>query len=274
MRIPLWDSFLFGAEVFTALLPSIRLLYLAGNYGSGKTVLATFLAGYLKYKGLTARTHTNIEVLGAEAVDQVVPPGQRYFSRYLERWFEAGERLPIEDACLLLDEASLFLDNWQDAKNYVAALRKTNCYLLMPSIWNPVPRLKMFEVRRTMNLYVFNVPAWIYTWHMTNGRTVGERGRFWLWRPHRLFGISKTTGFPSDDGGICEGLEYTFNISKLREFKTKQKVTRAGSARTVTLGGSESYGADGGWIDDAISNAESIIDQQFAFAKSFNGKKS
>lgn len=274
MRLPFWDSWLYGGEIFTALLPSVRMVWIAGFYGSGKTVFATFLAAHLLHKRLVARVHSNIVIKGAEPVIQYVPGDSEYYSPYLEddygkkRRFGPGDMLPVEDAAIVFDEAGRFLKTWSESEDYVAALRKTNLYLFMPSIWPPVARLQVFEVRRTRNLYGFGIPAWEFTWYLTNGKSVAEKGRFYLWRPSRMFGVAHTFGWPKDDGGLVEALEWTFELDEIRERKQQRDIKRK-VAKVIDFG--ESMEAATNDMIAAQSSQMAMMDAQLRMVK--HGRK-
>lgn len=259
--IPLWDELLLGAGTFLNLLPSVRLLWLAGFFGGGKTLLATVLAAKLLHDRVVARVHSNIAITGTEPIRQHVPLRQRYYSNYLERWFESGEMMPVEDAALILDEAGVFIEDWKSAKDYVGFLRKTNLFFLMPSYFQPAARVRSFEVRRTANLYKIGLPLWIYSWQVVNGSFVVERGRFLLWRPHRVFGVFKTGAVPSSDGDMVECLEYTFKVGAIREFKSRQT-----ARKVIAFGGFESASTSDSAdiITDAVSEMEVAMEKQAA----------
>lgn len=240
--------FLF-ADVFLQLLPAYRMVWLAGPFGSGKTVLATILAQYLVEVGHVKRIVSNIPVSGSVPAVRRVPDGAAYYSKYLGRWYHGGDMLPLEDACILMDEAAAFMDDWSSAKDYVAALRKSNLYLLMPSVWSPANRLRAFEVRRTLNLYSFGLPAWRYSWFLVNGRTVAEKGAFVAVMPHRYFGISDTSAFPSDDGGIFDAISHTFKLDQLRANRAATEARR----QIISLGSGQGASTVANDLEETIA---------------------
>src|SRR5437763_1010542 len=136
MKKPLTNqSFFLGADTFFALLDGIRMVYIAGPFGSGKTLISTLIGAQLYHDKKVARFAANYPVKGAADLSERVPAGCKYYSRYLDCWFVENELLPLEDTYCSLDESHLFADHWYTARDYVAALRKTNLYLGMPSIW-------------------------------------------------------------------------------------------------------------------------------------------
>lgn len=215
------------------LILGTRMVWIGGFVGSGKTVLATLLAALLYHERYVERVYSNIQLNGQCSTTERVPDGSIYKSHYLTnpdgspREYKAGEMYPAEDAAIVLDEAALFTSNWQDAQPYVMGLRKTNLVLLMPSVWPPVARVKMFEVRRTWSLYPAGIPVWIFGYNITGGTMFNDRGWFGVWKPHRIFGVANTHGFPTDDGGIVDLLEYTLEIDKLRKGRNERKAKRA-----------------------------------------------
>jgi hypothetical protein len=250
MKIPVFDNFFFGAETFFALVTSVRHVWGAGFFGSGKTLLAVLLAAELVARGLVERVYSNIDIKGKAPIEEYVSQGGIYHSKNLRRSFLEGERFPIEDAAIVLDEAHLFLDTWKVAKDYMAALRKANLYMLMPSVWPPHLRLRSLEVRRTLNLYSFGVPGWWYQWSLTNGPTIAEKGTFLLWRPDRIFGVYNTADYPADDGGIIDAMAYTFKLDQIK--KGRKGGTEFGYSGAYA-GGSSTGGPDFGAIEDAIN---------------------
>jgi len=230
--IPLYNAWLFNAEVFTELLPTVRLLHIEGSYGSGKTVTAVFLCELLREKGLVSRVVSNILVRGQDAIIDYVPAGQVYYSPNLKnkdgssKVYYGGEQLPLEDTAILWDEAGIFLKNNKLAEDVMAGLRKANDFVVMPSILKPAAGLRAFTLRKSTNWYKMQIPAWEYTWAMMQGRDGVVKGKFWLWRPHRLFGIAETQGFPEDDGGILDAISYTLGLGKVRAYQAKQAAKR------------------------------------------------
>ncbi len=286
MKIPIWDDWLCGGDTFTSLLTSVRFIWCAGYYGSGKTMLATFLAAHLLHVGKVSRVVSNLHVVGASPAAETVPGGIVYESPYLvdkdnnPRRFYPGDMFPLEDTAILFDEAAMFIDDWQSAKDYFIALRKTNLYFLMPSIWPPVARVRYFEVRRTLNLYVFGIPAWQYTWFLSNGRSVAEKGTFYFIRPSRMFGVFATLGLPKDDGGIADMLRYTFETRKIENDRN----TRAIARKIAAIGGYEEGSVGSTASADAladtvgqISDATTDLVESFASADAWDnasGKRS
>lgn len=235
-----------------SLLSGIRLLWLGGFYGTGKTVMATFLAAQLYHAGLVERVISNVRIRGESDPRECVPDGCVYYSKYLDRVFLAGERFPFEDTAFVLDEAGMFIKNASEADDYSTALRKTNLFLLMPSIKRPAVSVTMFELRKTFNYYSYGLPMWKCTWLLTNGKVLAEKGHFWIWRPDRIFGISQTREFPSNDNHIASGLSYTFQIDKLQEFRDER--SRAKRSKVLEL---DSSALDGiaGELEEVLSGS-------------------
>lgn len=266
MKIPVLDNFFFGAEVFFSLLKSFRIYWGAGGFGSGKTAVSVLVAAELVSRGLVDKVVSNIDIKGKSGVNDVVPDGCKYYSENLRKWYFPGQRLPLENAAIVLDEAHLFLDSWRVAKDYVSALRKANVYLLLPSIWPPHVRLRFLEVRRTLNLYAYGLPAWRYHWALTNG-TIAEQGHFNVFRPDRMFGIYNTADFPADDGGIVDAMRYTFGLDKDDDNEEGQQTGRGRNRKNGNRkAGTES---DLSAFEDAINS----IPDSIAYFSGYGSRK-
>jgi hypothetical protein len=174
-----------AGQVFLELLTFYRTCYLGGRYGSGKTLLAVALSGWLLSSGHVRQVVSNLPVA----------------------WASELNRGDMRDLCIVLDESWLYLQRRAAVARYAGFLRKFNHYLLLPSVF-PVHRLlSFFAVRRLYNLYPFGLPVWIYQWRIASMPGIPpDKGYFVVYDPVSLYGYYDTAYVPSDDGGIADAL--------------------------------------------------------------------
>lgn len=196
------------ADSFLRLLAAYRVVWLSGRFGGGKTALAVWLSAWLVANKYAAHIVSNLPVEGRTDPCPV----------------------PLKDSAILLDEAWMYVDTWNDVKSYAAFLRKMNLFLLMPSVWPPHPRLRILEVHRVFNGRVIGLPFWVYRWSLSMA-SIGEKGYFLLAWPERCFGFYDTEYIPKDDGGIVDAMSRT--IGDLpdgeRRNRPRRKVAKAGA---------------------------------------------
>jgi len=185
-----------------------RLCWIAGRFGSGKTLLSLFMAQWLVDNQYAVAVASNIPIVGAiQPYD--IP-------------------VPFRNCAVIVDEASLYLDHWTRAKKYLAFVRKFNHYVIMPSVWPPSPRLRDFTVRRFADLSTVGFPLWIYRWRIMIPGEKTEGGYFGLYHPEKAFGIYSTTYIPSDDGGISRAIEKTMLLTGFKGSEDEQSGTFSG----------------------------------------------
>lgn len=171
---------LINAEAFLGACRNARTLHVDGRYGGGKTSLACHIAWVFLQRGWVNRVVANFPLAIAE-----FPPS-----------------LPLGDCAVVLDEASEFVSGWRVAQNYVKDLRKMNLVYLMPSVFPPHPRLRRLVVQRSLNLYVYGIPAWLYKWQFSVG-SVRDGASFLWWKPIKDIQGLYTTGYSANtDWGI------------------------------------------------------------------------
>lgn len=192
--------FLFADDFLNALLV-FRALWIQGRYGGGKTSLAIILSAWLLNEGHVNRVTTNIDTV----LDNPVK----------------NDLELIYDAALLIDETNVFIGDRQSATHYANFLRKTNWYLLMPSVMPPHVKLCTFAVQRVFNGMVYGIPIWVYKWTL-NQRNQKEKGFFAIWQPDAAFGSYNTLAVPINDGGIAEAIDRTIEFEKWAEAKRRK----------------------------------------------------
>ena len=178
------------ADEFFAMLAVYRALWIKGRFGGGKTSLAVILGAWL---------------LNSETVSQVVSNFPTVLSTHVE-----GADL-LYDAAIIIDETHAFIGGRKDVDKYAAYLRKTNYYLLMPSVMPPHIKLCFFSVQRVFNGYRYGLPIWVYKWFLRVGATK-EQGNFAILNPAFAFGTYPTRFVPFDDGGIGGAIGRTMDF--------------------------------------------------------------
>ncbi len=220
-----------GADTFLRLLAAYRVCWLSGRFGGGKTSLGVWLVSWLVANKYAAHICSNIDVTG--------------------RSFPVP--MPLKDAALLLDEAWMYIDTWNDVKSYAAFLRKMNLFLVMPSVWPPHPRLRILEVHRIFNGRVIGLPMWVYRWSLSMA-SIGEKGYFALLNPERCFKFYDTEYIPKDDGGIVRAMADTIGeLPGSAGGNHGRKRRSGGQAAAANVGGIEDIARR---IDDAAERIE------------------
>lgn len=226
----------FGADAFLRLLAAYRVVWLSGRFGGGKTSLGVWLAAWLTANKYAANIVSNIDISG--------------------RAFPVP--VPLKDSAIMLDEAWMYVDTWNDVKSYAAFLRKMNLYLIMPSVWPPHPRLRILEVHRIFNGRVVGLPFWVYRWSLSMA-SIGEKGFFALFYPERCFQFYDTEYIPKDDGGIVAAMAST--IGELPESDGDKRGRKRRSGRqtaAASAGGIGSVEEVARRLDDAAERLEVV----------------
>jgi hypothetical protein len=202
------------ADEFLSHLLAYRIVWIDGYHGGGKTTLGHVLGCWLMANGYVDRVVSNM------------PSGIR-----------SEVTVPLNRAAIIMDEAWIYLDDRDAVTDYAAFIRKFEHYLIMPSVWDVHMRLSFFRTWRTMNLYAFGLPVWIYKWEMHRNRTK-DKGWYLLLNPHNIFGLFPTEFVPGDDGGIYNAIKETAKAAGYKgkrsrgyEFQAPGGVVEAGFAK-------------------------------------------
>jgi len=221
-----------GAGIFVEMVKNFRVLWVRGRYGGGKTSLTVLLSGKLLAEGIVNQVVSNIPMT-----------------------FSVPASDPLKDACLVLDEAWMYIEGRNDVKDYGAFIRKQNDILLLPSVFPVHARFSSFYVTRIFNGYIVGLPVWWYRWTLRD-KDIKETGVFGVLHPVAVFGHYPTKYVPGDDGGISEAMERT---SKNDGYKG----TRSEQRRTVSLWGDEEENKNPGEIFQDEITALDDVAQQF-----------
>jgi len=213
-----------GSTMFFRTLVGTRVIWFAGRFGGGKTLLAFAAARWLYRHHLVDHVVSNIP--STMTVDprslwvrdrwrDAIPDGAASSERY-ECRVGAGDgdgwRPGMANVAIVFDEAWILLDarDWQRnvGRTIGAYLRKFNLYLLLPSVFAVDARFRRFSVQRVLNMRSFGLPGWVYKWSLEQGK-ISEDGLFGLWRPSDMFGRYDNLAAPADDGGILAAMQNT-----------------------------------------------------------------
>jgi len=166
------------------ILRIMRVCWLHGRMGGGKTALAVALAEWLVSRGLATRVVANIPLVG----------------------FGGGQVLcesdvhQVTDAAIVFDEAWMSLGDGMSkdsSREWLANLRHRRQYLLLPSVLDLMKACQNFTVERVWNGPAFGLPLWIYRWELGRGKRM-EHGRYFWWHPQRIFARYDHLGEPGE----------------------------------------------------------------------------
>lgn len=169
--------------MFLDYVRSMRVVWLQGRMGGGKTALAVALAEWLLAKGLALRVVSNIRLTG--------------LGRELGE-LSTDEVHHLSDSVILMDEAWMELGDGMShdqPREWFANLRHRRQYLLLPSVLDLMRACQNFTVERVWNGPAFGLPVWIYRWQIGKGKRA-EWGRYVWWHPQRIFKAYDHLGEP------------------------------------------------------------------------------
>jgi hypothetical protein len=193
-------TFLF-ADDFLSMLLVYKAVWIQGRYGGGKTSLGVILAAWLLKMGHVKHVRSNFPCsLSTDIIDLEL----------------------LYDEALVVDETNAFIGDRKTADGYANYLRKTNYYLIMPSVMPPHIKLTKFAVQRMFNGYRYGIPIWVYKWTLNYGN-IREKGNFAILNPDAVFGAYDTGAIPMSDGGISDGIERTIKFEQWVTYIMKGK---------------------------------------------------
>lgn len=195
-----------GADLYFGYVRQFRCVWFDGKYGSGKTALAMRTALQLCEMGVCRYILSNLQSpLVTRPADVELRPGVR------GAWHA--------DAAIVLDEAGTFIKSTRDSDGYLAALRKLNVILLLPSVEPLPPKLARLVVERTYDWGTIGLPFWQYALSVTTRKQKEATSFFWR-SPSEIYGIYDTIGYPTDDNEIKEYLnEWTKKLAVSTGYK-------------------------------------------------------
>lgn len=213
-------------DTYLKLLLGFRIATIGGRFGGGKTLLATWLAYWLKENKYVDKIVSNVPVL-----------------------FNDDDGGNLRRSAILLDESWTYIQTRNDILAYSAYLRKIDSYLLLPSVFDIHYRLSFFRAERQINFQSFGIPVWLYSWTLRKGSGSKDKGSFLLVNPQVMFGTYDTFAIPFDDGGISKRL-----YSTIEEYANERMDTKSTGRRRVS-GFDHDWGFD---TSDSDLNASEI----------------
>lgn len=181
---------LVSADIFMETFLNYRKIWIDGRYGGGKTALAVMMSYWMLEKGFADYLVSNIPVAFASNPWEIFP--------------DDDDRL---NTVVLLDEGGLFLRTSSDVDDYLAFLRKSNVYLIVPSVKAPSMDLREFSVWRNFNAKRVGFNVWIYNYILKTGNGK-DKDKFYWRDPPEIYGLYDTDARPVDDAGISDWLIY------------------------------------------------------------------
>ncbi|MEM9952153.1 MAG: hypothetical protein AAF846_11160 [Chloroflexota bacterium] len=172
---------LVGHETFYRYVQDRRIVYIGGKLGGGKTSLAFRIAWDLMQTGRFRYIISNVNSVWNEDPSDVI--------------LRDGVKV---DAVVILDEAGDFMRTEREARQWIRNLRKINVVLILPSFDTPASVAKAIAIENTFNGYGIFIPYYRYTGKLKS-TTYTEDISFGWWKPHEIYGIYDTDGFPSDN---------------------------------------------------------------------------
>ncbi len=249
----LWPSWIVFLDTdFLPMLLNVRVLWLAGRYGGGKTALASILAAWLWWRGYVKNVVAN----------------------YPLKFADPNPRPPLTESAIVLDEAWQFARDSQAVFRYAGFMRKLGNFLLLPSVFPPHPRLSFFWTERVFNAYIVAIPAWIFRWNLQR-LSHRERGYFAVLNPHAIFEMYDSWSIDTSDGAIADLLSNTVRSLERKTTPTRtspKEDSRAISEQApIQLPLPETKSSIADELNDAVQSfsevAESLTERLQRFAR-------
>ena len=179
-----------GWSVFLLNFLNFRTLWLSGRTGGGKTALAVRIA---------------YELLDREYVRHVVSNIPMAFAT--DPWSIQPDEADRLHTLVILDEGGMFLKTTSDTEQYLAFLRKSNIYIIVPSVKEPHRDLRILSCERLFNAQKIGFKGWVYQ-YLLRTALVKETEKFFWPDPSEVYGLYDTDARPVDDFGISDWLIY------------------------------------------------------------------
>ncbi len=195
-------------------IANYRKLWLAGNVGTGKTLLAFLIARELVNRGYAKYIVSNIPSVWSDDPQTVL---------------DNVRDIMYLDCVIILDEGGQFIKTAKQAAVFSAFPRKFNIYLILASVDPPAFNFKSFAIERTWKWSSFGIPALTYAYSLQTGVALGNSERtiqsFHLWKYSEMFGIYDTQAAPLDADDIVDMLD-THYVNVQQHMATKGKSLR------------------------------------------------
>jgi hypothetical protein len=183
---------LINADNITRYARDYRVCTISGRFGGGKTSFAFRLAYELMRVYKFRYIVSNVQSVWNTPINKIELRRTDYGL--------------FVDAIMVLDEGGMFLDRPNEARSWLAYLRKLNVVLLIPTVIAPSLLMRTVTVQRVVNGDALGLPFWFYR-VILNSMTVRERDWFLWWQPSEIYGVYDTVGMPSEASDILAYLK-------------------------------------------------------------------
>lgn len=248
---------LINASGFLHLVRHYKTVWFEGRVGSGKTAFAMYLAHELIRNGHARHLVANIDTVWGDEPENIVLRDGRYL-----------------DTVFVLDEGGLILQRAADARIFLAGQRKINSYVFIPSVESPSRATTQLSVMRIANLYPVKIPVWIYRsiLHTGSRQKISQKDTFIWWKPHQIYGIYDTEGFPLDDDAIGDFLmSHIDTISRKGKRSGNKKQSRI-ARKSASIGGFNEMDQIGGFVE-ALEEAAVTFSDAVSIPTEQQGRK-
>jgi hypothetical protein len=173
-----------GLETLLGTCRAVRIVWFGGRFGGGKSMIAFEVARQLALRDRSLTVFSNTHC----AFSEREPPE------------------PFQHVVAVIDEGGIFFSTRGSADTMLAALRKLNLIMLLPSVQPPTARLRTATCFRIFDGYSMGFPVWVYKLS-TNTQGIKDESTIIWWRPLQHIGAYSTKHMPVDDCGIGEAIE-------------------------------------------------------------------
>lgn len=158
-----------GAEAFTGIIASYRLVWASGRFGGHKTSLCYRLA---------------VPFLDV---------GYRLVTNNLSVWSDDPEKVQLLPsghlkAVIILDEGGLEFKSNRQIEAIAAYANKMDCIYLIPSFFPPARVMQLLTVQPLFSLKATGLPVIVYRWRVKIGG-FEDKGNFLWINPAEIYGI-------------------------------------------------------------------------------------
>lgn len=189
---------LIGGGVAVSQVRGFRMSWFPGRVGAGKSALAYRLA-YELAMSYDYRIISNQETVWNEPVEP--------------DWIFDDKGNMTLRAVAIIDEGGLYVQDEEEAMEWLAFMGKMDIIALLPSFTEPCDLFSSLIIQPVYNLRSIGVPLNVYQWHVQQKKSKFSGQFYWLGM-EEIYGVYSTLNPSSDPRGI------TFFIrKKVAEYK-------------------------------------------------------